>query len=171
MIISRFLRRIAGGDFYHVGFLRRNVVQYGIRSLGAVDVQTRAALLRALSDDPYFEVRAWAAQVLGELFSADTEIEDGLRSALDDTSPEVVVRALAALGKVGSEPDLLDRLRRFYRHPNWQFRQGVVMALIEFVKRGVLDGGQLEHDLDKVLASTPHFRPEFTLNERLRELS
>ena len=165
------LRRISGGDFYHVGFLRRNVVQYGIRSLGAVDVQTRAALLQALSDDPYFEVRAWAAQVLGELFSADAEIEDGLRSALDDTSPEVVVRALAALGRIGSDPDLLDRLRRFYRHPNWQFRQGVVMALIEFVRRGVLEGGQLEHDLDKVLASTPHFRPEFTLNERLRELS
>lgn len=165
------LQRLFGGDFRHGGILRRNAVQYGIRKLGADDQQTREALLAALAVDPYFEVRSWAAQALGEQFTIDDETERGLFAALDDRSPEVVIEALNALGKVGRSPGLLDRLRLFYLHPNWLFRQGVVMALIEFVQRGVLQPEQLEHDLDQVLASTPYFKPEFTLNERLRELS
>jgi len=108
---------------------------------------------------------------LGEQFAVDDAIENGLCSALDDPAPEVVIQALYALGKVSRGVDLLERLRRFYLHPNWQFRYGVVNALIDFLRRGVLQPEQLEHDLDQVLASTPYFKPEFTLNERLRELS
>ena len=71
----------------------------------------------------------------------------------------------------GRHAELLQRLRLFYLHPNWQFRHGVILALIDFLRRGVLQPAQLQDDLDKVLASTPYFRPGFPLNERLRELS
>jgi UDP-N-acetylglucosamine--N-acetylmuramyl-(pentapeptide) pyrophosphoryl-undecaprenol N-acetylglucosamine transferase len=165
------LARLCGGDFRHAGILRRNAVEHGIRRLGAADPETQVALLAALAGDPYFEVRAWAAQALGEQFAVDDAIENGLCSALDDPAPEVVIQALYALGKISRGVDLLERLRRFYLHPNWQFRYGVVNALIDFLRRGVLQPEQLEHDLDQVLASTPYFKPEFTLNERLRELS
>ena len=47
----------------------------------------------------------------------------------------------------------------------------MVCALIEFLRRGVVEPAALERDLDQILASTPFFKPEFTLNERLRELS
>ena len=47
----------------------------------------------------------------------------------------------------------------------------MVGALIEFLRRGVVEPAALECDLDQILASTPFFKPEFTLNERLRELS
>ena len=168
---TRWTRRFCGGDFRHGGIIRRNVVEYGLRGLGATDAQTRAALLNALGADPYFEVRAWSAQALGEMFTADSEIEDALCTALDDSSPEVVVQALSALGKISYNPDLLARLRRFYLHPNWQFREQVVLVLIEFLQRGVLEPAQLEHDLDQVLISMPYFEPEFTLGAHLRELA
>ena len=166
-----WMRRFCGGDFCHGGIIRRNVVEYGLRGLGATDTQTRAALLNALETDPYFEVRAWSAQALGEMFTADDEIESALCAALDESAPEVVVQALSALGKISHNPDLLGRLRRFYLHPNWQFRQQVVLVLIEFLQRGVLEPAQLERDLDQVLISMPYFEPEFTLGANLRELA
>ena len=166
-----WMRRFCGGDFCHGGIIRRNVVEYGLRGLGATDTQTRAALLNALETDPYFEVRAWSAQALGEMFTADDEIESALCAALDESAPEVVVQALSALGKISHNPDLLARLRRFYLHPNWQFREQVVLVLIEFLQRGVLEPAQLERDLDQVLISMPYFEPEFTLGAHLRELA
>ena len=166
-----WMRRFCGGDFCHGGIIRRNVVEYGLRGLGTTDTQTRAALLNALETDPYFEVRAWSAQTLGEMFTADDEIESALCAALDESAPEVVVQALSALGKISHNPDLLARLRRFYLHPNWQFREQVVLVLIEFLQRGVLEPAQLERDLDQVLISMPYFEPEFTLGANLRELA
>ena len=165
------VRRFCGGDFCHGGIIRRNAIEYGLRGLGASDAQTRAALLNALAADPYFEVRAWAAQALGELFAVDGEIEGALGAALDDSAPEVVVQALGALGKISHNPELLARLRCFYRHPNWQIREQVVLVLIEFLQRGVLEPAQLERDLDQVLISMPYFKPEFPLGTHLRELA
>ncbi len=166
-----WMRRFCGGDFHHGGIIRRNVVEYGLRGLRVTDAQTRAALLNALEADPYFEVRAWSAQAFGEMFTVDDEIDSALCAALDDSAPEVVVQALSALGKISRNPDLLTRLRRFYLHPNWQFRQQVVLVLIEFLQRGVLEPAQLERDLDQVLISMPYFEPEFTLGANLRELA
>ena len=168
---TEWMRRFCGGDFHHGGIIRRNVVEHGLRGLGATDAQTRGALLNALETDPYFEVRAWSAQALGEMFTADDEIDSALCAALDDSAPEVVVQALSALGKISHNPDLLARLRRFYLHPNWQFREQVVLVLIEFLQRGVLEPAQLEQDLDQVLISMPYFEPEFTLGAHLRELA
>lgn len=164
-------RRLCGGDFRHGGIIRRNVVEYGLRGLGATDAQTRATLLNALEADPYFEVRAWAARALGELFAVDGEIESTLFAALDDSSPEVIVQALGALGKISRNPDLLARLRRFYLHSNWQIREQVVLVLIEFLRRGVLEPTQLERDLDQVLISMPYFKPEFPLGTHLSQLA
>ena len=166
-----WMRRFCGGDFRHGGIIRRNVVEYGLRGLEVTDAQTRDALLNALEADPYFEVRAWSAQALGELFTAADEIDSALCAALDDSAPEVVVQALSALGKISHNPDLLTRLRRFYLHPNWQFREQVVLVLLEFLQRGVLEPEQLERDLDQVLISMPYFEPEFTLGANLRELA
>ncbi|MYK40609.1 MAG: hypothetical protein F4049_10370 [Gemmatimonadetes bacterium] len=163
--------RLCGGDFRHGGIIRRNVVEHGLRGLGANDAQTRAALLNALEADPYFEVRAWAARALGELFAVDGDIESSLFAALDDRSPEVIVQALSALKKISRNPDLLARLRRFYLHSNWQIREQVVLVLIEFLQRGVLEPTQLESDLDQVLISMPYFKPEFPLGTHLRQLA
>jgi UDP-N-acetylglucosamine--N-acetylmuramyl-(pentapeptide) pyrophosphoryl-undecaprenol N-acetylglucosamine transferase len=164
-------RRLLGGDFRHGGILRRNVVELGIRMLGATDEETRRVLLEALRSDPYFEVRAAAAQVLGELFPPDPASEAALMQALDDDSPAVVVQALEALGAVGQSAQLLERLRQFRLHPDWQFRRGMVQALSRLVQRGVLSSGQVVPELDQILATSPHFIPEFPLDESLRGLA
>jgi UDP-N-acetylglucosamine--N-acetylmuramyl-(pentapeptide) pyrophosphoryl-undecaprenol N-acetylglucosamine transferase len=166
-----WLQRAFGGDFYHGGILRRNVVEWGIRLLGAADAPTRSALEAALVEDPYFEVRSASARVLGEHGQPNKRTESVLMEALEDASPAVVVEALKALGNLATGADFLPALRRFYLHPNWQYRQGVVQALAMGVDRGVLAAEDVAGELDEIIASSPFFKPTFALNESLRLLA
>lgn len=167
---ASWLRRWCGGDFVHVGILRRNVVEQGIRLLGAKDAAVEAALLRALREDPYFEVRAAAAQVLGELFPPSGTLEEALLERLGDARSGVVVQVLRALGAIAVRPRVLDRLQAFYLHPNWQFRQEVVSTLRRLLQRRVLEPSAVGEGMDQILAMSPYFKPEFPLKENLRQL-
>ncbi len=165
-----WLRRQCGGDYRHVGILRRNAIEYGIRLLRVADAEVDEALLECLGQDPYFEVRAAAAQALGELFPPAERLEAALEQALGDSSAAVVIQALRALGSIGQRPRLLERLQGFYLHPDWQFRQEVVTALRKLLQRGVLRPQEVAAGADQILAMSPHFRPEFPLKENLRQL-
>lgn len=166
-----WVKRVSGGDYYHGGILRRNVVEWGVRLLGVADAQTRSALEAALLEDPYFEVRSVSARVLGEQCEPNGHTESTLFEALNDASSDVVVEALKALGNLAAGKELLPALRPFYQHPNWQYRQGVVLALAKGVDRGVLPIEDIADELDKIIASSPFFKPTFALNESLRALS
>ena len=83
----------------------------------------------------------------------------------------VVVQAIRALGRSARDPAVLEQLRRFYLHPDWQFRLEAVQALGVLLDREVLSSRDLAGDLDQVLASSPFFEPEFPLKEALRELA
>lgn len=165
-----WLRRRFGGDYRHVGILRRNAIEYGIRLLRVADAEVEETLLQCLRQDPYFEVRAAAAQALGELFPPGERLEDALEQALDDPSAPVVIQALRALGAIGQRPRLLERLKRFYLHPEWQFRQELVTALRRLLQRGILCPQEVAGQADQILAMSPHFKPEFPLKENLRQL-
>ena len=136
-----FLRRLFGGDFIHGGILRRNAIEFGVRLLGAGDDEVQEALLESLEEDPYFEVRAAAAQALGQLFNSCERLEAALLHALGDRSPGVVLQAIRALGRIGRRPDILSHLEKFYLHSNWQFRQEVTTVLKLRVERGGPDPG------------------------------
>jgi UDP-N-acetylglucosamine--N-acetylmuramyl-(pentapeptide) pyrophosphoryl-undecaprenol N-acetylglucosamine transferase len=165
------LRRLAGGDYHHCGLLRRNVIEQGIHQLGVADESIERVLLEALVADPYYEVRAAAARTLGVLFQPEARIEEALTAALDDRSSAVVAQAIRSLGHIGSRPDLLNLLRRFYLHRNWQFRLEVVGTLKRLTERGVLDPGEGRAQLNQILATSPYFQPKFPLEEGLRELA
>lgn len=167
---ASWLRRLFGGDYRHVGILRRNAIEYGIRLLRVADGQVEEALLQALRQDPYFEVRAVAAQALGELFPPGERLEEALAQALEDPAAAVVVQALRALGSVGQRPQILKPLKRFYLHPDWQFRQELVTALRRLLQRGVLSAQEVGEGVEEILAMSPHFKPEFPLKENLRQL-
>lgn len=167
---ASWLRRCCGGDYLHVGILRRNIVEQGIRLLQVADERVEEGLLQALREDPYFEVRAAAAQALGELFAPGERIEDALVARLDDPRAGVVVQALRALGAIAVRPQLLAHLQRFYLHPNWQFRQEVVSTLRRLLQREVLQPQEVGERLEQLLAMSPYFKPEFPLKENLRQL-
>ena len=164
-------RRFFGGDYHHGGILRRNVVEQGICRLGVADEQVMQVLLDVLGSDPYFEVRAAAARALGELCAPDERLERALCAALADHASPVVVQALRALGHSARDPGVLEQLRRFYLHPDWQFRLEVVQALGVLLERQVLSSTEVAADLEQVLATSPFFEPEFPLKEALRELA
>ena len=166
------LKRLLGGDFRHSGILRRNTIQIALRWLRvAGEPQVEAALLVALETDPYFEVRAAAADLLGEAGKPSERIESALVNALSDRSRRVVARAIRALGAVGRDPGLIRLLRKFYHHPDWQVRHEVVLALQNLLRRGVLSPAEMAGEAEQVLATSPNFTPEFPLKESLSELA
>jgi len=165
------LPRLMGGDYYHGGILRRNAIEWGVRLLGVADNRTRDVLQRALVEDPYFEVRAAAARMLGQCEDCNTTTEQALITALDDASPAVVVEALGTLGTVATSSYFLSYMKPFYEHVNWQFRQGVVSALAKGIERGVLAPDEVAHEIEHILTSSPHFKPTFDLNESLSALA
>ena len=165
-----WLRRCCGGDFRQVGILRRNIIEHGIRLLQVTDAAVEEGLLKALKGDPYFEVRAAAAQVLGELFAPGERLEHALVAQLDDPRSGVVVQVLRALGAIAVRSEVLAHLQRFYLHPNWQFRQEVVSALRRLLQRRVLEPQAVGERMEQILAMSPFFKPEFPLKENLRHL-
>ncbi|NKB65554.1 MAG: glycosyltransferase [Candidatus Latescibacteria bacterium] len=164
-------QRLWGGDYRHGGILRRNVVEFGLRFMGVADEPVEAALIRALAEDPYFEVRAAAARILGEQHAGSGAAEEALVKALDDRSGRVGIEAVKALGRIGQDPDLRNYLSRFYLHHNWQFRHAVVGALQGLLDRQVVAPEAIAADLEQILATSPYFKPEFPLKESLQALA
>ena len=167
---ATLLRRLCGGDYCHPGILRRNVIEYGLRLLPDDSDEVFASLTRALAEDPYFEVRAAAAQLLGERF-AGSRLEALIIPALQDRSPRVVVQAVRALGKVAVNAEVMDELRHLYEHPDWQFRQEVVGAISQLLDRGIIRAADVSGELDRILGTAPSFEPTFPLRDGLQTLA
>jgi len=167
---ASFMQRLSGGDYLHPGILRRNVIEYGLRLLPDDSDEVFATLARALAEDPYFEVRAAAAQLLGERF-AGSRLESLIQPALRDRSSRVVVQAIRALGKVAVNAEVMGALRRLYEHPDWQFRHEVVGAISCLLDRGIVSAADVASDLDLILATAPSFEPTFPLRDGLQSLS
>jgi len=167
----RIARRFFGGDYRHGGFLRRNAVEFGIRLLGVANEEVQEVLLRVLALDPYFEVRAAAAQELGQLYEPDDRIEAALSAALDDPSTTVVCQAIRALGHIALHGQVLEKLRTFYLHENWQYRQEVVDTLMRLLERQVLAAPEIAQDVEQILSTAPYFEPNFPLADKLRLLA
>jgi UDP-N-acetylglucosamine--N-acetylmuramyl-(pentapeptide) pyrophosphoryl-undecaprenol N-acetylglucosamine transferase len=164
------LKRLCGGDYIHGGFLRRNAIEFGIRKLGAADVSVKEALINALREDPYFEVRAMAARALGEFMDPCKELEQCLVDALDDPYPEVVIEVIGALGAIARHALVLEHLRRFYLHDSWQIRQRVVAVLGQLLERRLVDVDEVANSAEQILKTSQFFKPHFPLKQQLDSL-
>jgi UDP-N-acetylglucosamine--N-acetylmuramyl-(pentapeptide) pyrophosphoryl-undecaprenol N-acetylglucosamine transferase len=132
-------RRLLGGDFQQVGFIRRNALQ-AIWRIRAYGPDVRQALLVALND-PYYEVRSWAARAIDRLSPSIGEDEDLvhlLRNNLKDRWFEVVVFSLRALGKTTKDPTILSDLVPLLAHRNWKVQQATVRCLMRLVQADVV---------------------------------
>ena len=159
------IKRMLGGDFAQVGFIRRNIMT-ALGRLGAGTPDVEAAIVATFSD-PYFEARAEAARAVSALaahLAGREPVIRGLVGLLDDRWMEVAGAAAMALGRVGGAGDALPALVRLGEARYWRLRSAALEGLLALIERG--EGGNLE-DLRQVLyrfvLTSTDFKPEFQI--------
>lgn len=165
-------RRLLGGDYEQVGFLRRNAFA-ALARLGVVDAGVEEALLAGLRD-PYWEVRAEAARAAarfaGRLARRD-EIVSALVARLADANLEATAAAAEALGVLGSERDALPALLALADYRFWKVRAAALKGVLSLVERGeVRDRSKLAEALPAFLLTSTDFRPQFEMKLSYRRV-
>jgi UDP-N-acetylglucosamine--N-acetylmuramyl-(pentapeptide) pyrophosphoryl-undecaprenol N-acetylglucosamine transferase len=160
-------KRLFGGDFEQVGFIRRNALT-AVARLGAATPEVEDVLAAALAD-PYYEVRAEACRAITAL---DRHLSDqgrarlitGLIALLGDRWLEVAAAAAEALGHVGGEADARPALLAQVGHKYWLVRAAALRGLHALVERGRAgDLDTLEQAARGFALTATDFRPEFTI--------
>jgi UDP-N-acetylglucosamine--N-acetylmuramyl-(pentapeptide) pyrophosphoryl-undecaprenol N-acetylglucosamine transferase len=159
------LKRLFGGDFVQVGFIRRNIVT-ALGRLGEVSPEVQAALLTACGD-PYFEVRAEAARTAARLAARLTDCDAmvvALSGLLSDRWLEVASAAAQALGQVGHAHDALPALLALQDARLWRLRAAALEGLLSLVERGESgDPAPLIGALKQFVLTSTDFKPEFQI--------
>jgi UDP-N-acetylglucosamine--N-acetylmuramyl-(pentapeptide) pyrophosphoryl-undecaprenol N-acetylglucosamine transferase len=162
---AAWIKRLFGGDYVQVGFIRRNIMT-ALGRLGDATPDVEAALLAGF-EDPYFEVRAEAARTAALLAGSLTDRGDliaGLVRLLSDRWLEVAVAAAQALGKVGHAHDALPALLALQNARLWRLRAASLEGLLSLVERG--EGGDpaaLTAALSTFVLTSTDFTPEFQI--------
>jgi UDP-N-acetylglucosamine--N-acetylmuramyl-(pentapeptide) pyrophosphoryl-undecaprenol N-acetylglucosamine transferase len=168
---TTLFKRLLGGDFVHVGFIRRNSLQ-AIWRIDRYDSAVRHAFLCGLTD-PYYEVRSWTARALhrmSEVVGEDKELEALLRNNLKDRWFEVIVESAKALGKISRDPGIMAEIEILLHHNNWKVRDAALLCLRELLFRNVLSYcHELEEQLQKVEIICLDFSPYFPIRKTLEE--
>jgi UDP-N-acetylglucosamine--N-acetylmuramyl-(pentapeptide) pyrophosphoryl-undecaprenol N-acetylglucosamine transferase len=160
-----FFKRMLGGDYVQVGFIRRNLIT-AFGRIGDPSPEVESALLSAF-EDPYYEVRAEAARVSARLaggFRNRDALVTGLKGLLPDRWLEVATAAARALGEVGSERDALPALLALKDARFWHVRAAALEGLLSLVARG--EGGDpdaLVAGLNGFILTSTDFKPEFEI--------
>jgi UDP-N-acetylglucosamine--N-acetylmuramyl-(pentapeptide) pyrophosphoryl-undecaprenol N-acetylglucosamine transferase len=160
-------KRMAGGDFEQVGFIRRNALA-AVARLGIVTPQVEDVLAAALAD-PYYEARAEACRAITVLDrhlsdGGRTRLIAGLITLLRDRWLEVAAAAAEALGHVGGEADARPALLALKEHRFWMIRAAGLRGLQALVERGRAgDLDRLEPEVRGFALTATDFRPEFTI--------
>lgn len=159
------VKRMLGGDYVQVGFIRRNILA-ALGRLGEVSDGVETALLTSFTD-PYFEARAEAARTaatLSDRLSNPDEIVAGLRRLLSDRWLEVAAAAAEALGRVGHEHDALPALLSLQTARFWRVRAAALEGLLSLVERGEAgDLPSLAGALNRFVLTSTDFKPEFQI--------
>jgi len=164
---AAWYKRMFGGDFEQVGFIRRNALTT-IARLGVVTPAVEDALSAALAD-PYYEARAEACRTITAL---DHQLSDqgrarliaGLIALLGDRWLEVAAAAAEALGHVGGDTDARPALLALVEHKYWLVRAAGLRGLHALVERGRAgDLDTLEQAARGFALTATDFRPEFTI--------
>jgi len=164
---AAWYKRVVGGDFEQVGFIRRNALTTLAR-LGVVTPDVEAALLAAFSD-PYYEARSEAAHATAALEAslsagARPKLVAALIAGLKDPWLEVAAASAAALGRVGGETDALPALLELQTFKFWVVRAAGLRGLLSLVERGRAgDLAVLERRVRGFVLTATDFRPEFTI--------
>ena len=164
---ASWYKRLFGGDFEQVGFIRRNALT-GIARLGVVTPVVEEVLVAAFTD-PYYEVRSEAARTAAALDrslgdEARRRLTAALIGVLQDSWLEVAAAAAEALGTIGGQDDALPALVKLQSFRYWVVRAAGLRGLLSLVERGRAgDLAELERQLRGFVLTATDFRPEFTI--------
>ncbi|MGC8493696.1 MAG: glycosyltransferase [Syntrophobacteraceae bacterium] len=160
-------KRILGGDFEQVGFIRRNIVE-AIRVMDWLDPEVETHLLAAL-EDPYFEVRAQTCRTLshfGPFLAGNDACVDRLFERLSDGCFEVVIEAAKALGEVGVDSKAAAALLAMNESHYWQVRNAALLGIKRLIERRVLEPtDELIAQTSSFMLTSTDFRPHFQIKE------
>ena len=166
------LKRIFGGDFEQVGFIRRNIVTAFIR-LDTLTPEIEVSLLDGL-DDPYYEVRAECARAaahFNERITARARFIASLAGILNEPDLDVGTAAAEALGKLGGENDALPALLNLWDTKYWRLRAAALKGILHLVRRGrVSDMKTTEARVSRFILTSTDFNPCFEIKDAYRKL-
>jgi UDP-N-acetylglucosamine--N-acetylmuramyl-(pentapeptide) pyrophosphoryl-undecaprenol N-acetylglucosamine transferase len=159
------LKRLFGGDFEQVGFIRRNLIVALVR-LNELSPAVEKTLLLGL-EDPYYEVRAesaHAAAFFSERLSFPGLFIAYLLKLFKDRNIDVCSAAAEALGRIGGENDVLPALLQLWDSRLWRMRTAVLRGILHMVERGkVTNLDALETQIPKFILTSTDFRPHFEI--------
>jgi UDP-N-acetylglucosamine--N-acetylmuramyl-(pentapeptide) pyrophosphoryl-undecaprenol N-acetylglucosamine transferase len=165
-------KRLLGGDFEQVGFIRRNVVIALVR-MNELSAEVEEALLAGLRD-PYYEVRAEAAHAaafFSSRLSSPADFISVLLKLLMDRNIDVSTAAAEALGKLGGEYDALPALLGLWDIRLWRMRAAVLRGILHIVERGQVSNLDiLEEQVPKFILTSTDFRPHFEIKFAYKRL-
>ena len=166
------LKRLFGGDYEQVGFIRRNIVAALIR-LNTLTPEVEAALLTGFMD-PYYEVReacAQAAAHFSDRIAAQKSFVAALLIILKDSNLDVATAAAEALGKLGGKHDALAALLLLWDTKYWRLRTAALRGILHMVERGhITDWKKLEGKVAQFILTSPDFKPQFEIKSTYQSL-
>jgi UDP-N-acetylglucosamine--N-acetylmuramyl-(pentapeptide) pyrophosphoryl-undecaprenol N-acetylglucosamine transferase len=169
---ASLLKRILGGDFEQVGFIRRNIIVALVR-LNELSPEVEKALLSGLGD-PYYEVQAESAHAaawFGSRLSAPENLIAVLLKLLTDKNIDVCVAAAEALGRIGGESNALPALLGLSEVRPWKLRAAVLRGILHMVERGEVSRLEiLEAQVPKFVLTSTDFAPQFEIKATYRRL-
>ncbi|MGO9019432.1 MAG: glycosyltransferase [Syntrophobacteraceae bacterium] len=161
------IKRIFGGDFEQVGFIRRNIVQ-ALQIIDHFDSDVEQHLLAAI-EDPYFEVRTQicrSAAHFGPFVAGKQLWIKGVVECLEDDCFEVVIEAARALGEIGTDWEAAKTLFSMNESHYWQVRNAALYGLKRMIERGVVEASdELFSKTSSFILTSTDFRPHFEIKE------
>lgn len=166
------IKRMFGGDFKQVGFIRRNIV-HALQVMNELNPDVEQHLLIAIQD-PYFEVRSQACRTaahFGRFLAGKEEWFQALLRCLQDKSFEVILEAAKALGEVGVNGEALEVLMTLREDLRWQVRDAALKGIKRLIERRIISPSPeiLEQVATFVLTATD-FSPHFSIKETYKSI-
>ena len=165
-------KRLLGGDFVQVGFIRRNIM-IAYRQIGVYSSIIENDIILGLTDS-YYETRCEALRNV-TFFAKDLkhreEIKKLVMSNFKSFNFDIVRESILAYTEfVENFEDFLE-LKRFYLNVNWKIREAVIISLTKLKgKKIITDKEQIKSVVDNIILSSTGFLPEFNLKKTLKKL-
>jgi UDP-N-acetylglucosamine--N-acetylmuramyl-(pentapeptide) pyrophosphoryl-undecaprenol N-acetylglucosamine transferase len=165
-------KRLFGGDFVQVGFIRRNIITALVRINDLLPEVEKAIL--AGFEDPYYEVRtesALASAFFGNRLSSTKPFIKALLNLLGESNIDVCSAAAEALGRIGSEHDAFPALLQLWDTRYWRLRTAALRGLVHLVERGQIANLKiLEEQAPRFILTSTDFKPHFEIKFGYRRL-